>query len=208
MSAWCDLTGRAAVIPYRRIVAVSMFLTFAATGTAQEAKSLLGGGATSGGFGGPTVAFTRIHDDLAVLVGGRGGWIIDHSIVLGGAGFSMVTPDIRTGYSLHGDRPELRLGYGGVESGYIGLSGKLVHPLARLLIGGGHVTYQSHGRGHPSDDFFAAEPALGVEVNMTNWLRIDAGASYRFIIGAGLPGTGDAQLSGFAGALTLAFGRF
>ena len=33
------------------------------------------------------MTFTTLNGENAVLVGGRGGWIINHSFVLGGAGY-------------------------------------------------------------------------------------------------------------------------
>lgn len=209
MSARGWLAGRAIVAAHRIALAAVVTVFVPGTGTTQETETLLGGGITSGGFGGPATAFTRIHGDFAVLVGGRGGWIVNHSFVLGGAGYGLVTPDIRTGFAVHGGRSGLRMGYGGVEVGYIGLSTRLVHPVARLLIGGGGVRYESdNGHGMPSDGFFVAEPALGLEVNVTHWLRVDGAGSYRFISGAHLPNVRGRDLSGFSGVLSLKFGRF
>jgi hypothetical protein len=48
---------------------------------AQEA-TLINGEIESGGFGGPVLKVTSINGENAVLVGGRGGWIINHSFVL------------------------------------------------------------------------------------------------------------------------------
>lgn len=209
MIALHKTTGRAiAVVSLMTINAVALAL-LPSPGVAQDAETLLGGSITSGGFGGPTMAFTNIHGEFATLFGGRGGWILNHSFVLGGAGYGMFTPNIRTGFSPHGSPPALRLGYGGVEVAYIHRSNELVHPGARLLLGAGGVTYESMDGGNmPSDGFFVAEPALGAQVNIVRWLRLDAGGSYRFVSGVTLPGVRDAQVSGFSGTLALAFGRF
>ncbi|MBU0508222.1 hypothetical protein KKH27_05230 [bacterium] len=36
-----------------------------------------------GGYGGLSVKFTGINDEFDVLVGGQGGWIINHMIIFG-----------------------------------------------------------------------------------------------------------------------------
>jgi hypothetical protein len=50
-------------------------------------ETLFSGNVEHGGFGGPVVKFTQIKDEFGVLVGGRGGWIINHSFVLGAGGY-------------------------------------------------------------------------------------------------------------------------
>ena len=57
---------------------------------AQE-ETLISGQLEYGGYGGPVVKFTTINNDWEVMVGGRGGWIINHSFVLGGGGYGLVT---------------------------------------------------------------------------------------------------------------------
>lgn len=112
MSRMRRLAGSATVAVQRIVLAAILSVFVPATGAAQEAETLLGGGTTSGGFGGPATAFTTIHGDFAILVGGRGGWIVNHSFVLGGAGYGLATPDIRTGFAMHGNRPGIRASTG------------------------------------------------------------------------------------------------
>lgn len=210
MNAPCIHTGSPLAMARRVVVAMLLPMLLPAMSAAQGEQTLLDSGITSGGFGGPTMAFTSVHGDFAVLMGARGGWIINHSFVLGGGGYGMVSQDIRTNYSAHGGQPALRLGYGGAEFTYINNWSALVHPIARLLIGGGSVTYegQPHEGDMPSDDFFVAEPELSLEVNIVRWFRVNAGGSYRFVSGASLPGVGNGQLRAFSGTLALAFGKF
>lgn len=58
---------------------------------AQEQTLIGSGEIENGGFGGPVVKVTSINGESAVFVGGRGGWIINHTFVLGGAGYGLVT---------------------------------------------------------------------------------------------------------------------
>jgi hypothetical protein len=57
---------------------IVIFFTFSAL--AQESILI------SGGFGGPVIKVININGENAVRVGGRGGWIINHSFVLAGGG--------------------------------------------------------------------------------------------------------------------------
>jgi len=75
-----------------RTVIVSLLLLFiAGIARAQEEETLLGGGFESGGYGGPVVKFTNVKGEFAVMAGGYGGWLINHSLMLGGGGYGLVT---------------------------------------------------------------------------------------------------------------------
>jgi hypothetical protein len=57
-----------------------------------ERETLFGGGApTFGGFGGPEVKGTSMLGTGSVLVGGHGGMVLNHVLVVGGAGYSLAT---------------------------------------------------------------------------------------------------------------------
>jgi hypothetical protein len=51
-----------------------------------EEKTLVGNGFDNGGYGAPVVKFMSLGGEVGVLVGGRGGWIINHTFVIGGGG--------------------------------------------------------------------------------------------------------------------------
>lgn len=190
---------------------VALTMAFTLTAVAQE-EILINGDFESGGFGGPALKVTKINGEGAVLVGGRGGWIINHSFVLGGGGYGLVNdvsakiPDAVNGFRL------VDMGYGGLEMEYIAASDRLYHFSVGLLVGGGGVRYKDE---HMMDDhrvmdgFFVAEPSLHLNLNITRFFRIAAGASYRYINGVNNNGiTSDADLSGVSAILTLKFGKF
>lgn len=177
---------------------------------AQE-ETLLSGDIESGGFGGPALKVTQINGEGAVLVGGRGGWIINHSFVLGGGGYGLVNdisakvPDTSRGLTL------LEMGYGGLDLEYIASSDNLIHLSIGLLIGGGGVGYKDEhlvGENRNMDQFFIVEPSAHVNLNVTEFFRIAAGVSYRYVNGVNSAVTSDADLSGPSAVLTLKFGTF
>ena len=179
---------------------------------AQQERTLLGRRVEHGGFGGPAVKFTEIADQFGVLVGGRGGWIINHSLVLGGGGYGLAnTYDfelIQDGRERH-----LALGYGGLEIEYVNRWRDVAHFTAGILIGGGGASWYDRHRGDwgiedTNDAFFIAEPALNLELNVIHFFRVAIGGSYRFVEDLDLVGLGNADLRGAAGSLTFKFGEF
>jgi hypothetical protein len=177
---------------------------------AQE-ETLVSGEIESGGFGGPVVKFGSINGEAGILVGGRGGWIINHTFILGGGGYGL-TNDVKAKVLGPSGERYLNFGYGGFEIEYIAASDKLLHFSVMTLIGGGGVGWKDEsirsGMNSDSDTFFVLEPAAQVNLNVTKYFRISAGVSYRYITGVNSPATTNANLSGPMGVLTFRFGNF
>jgi hypothetical protein len=183
----------------KRLLLPALLLALATPGLAQE-RTLIGSGIESGGFGAVTVKFSEFADDFAVFAGARGGWIINHSFVLGAGGYGL-TNDIDMG--LTGTR-DVEFGYGGLELEYIHNWNKLAHFTVYLLIGGGGLS----GPAVTEEAVFVLEPALNGELNVTDYFRLHAGAGYRFVTGVDTPGLEGSDLSAVCGQITLKFGAF
>ena len=95
---------------------------------------------------------------------------------------------------------------------------RIVHLDVALLVGAGGLVVRTNERvptpngdrfqvGH-DDAFFAMEPALELEVNVTRFMRIAASASYRYISGVEVPGFSYSNLSMPAGGVAFRFGKF
>jgi hypothetical protein len=195
------------------IMTIALTLALALPAFAED-ETLLGGGLTSGGFGGPEVKFTSIDDDFAVLVGARGGWIINHSFILGIGGYGLVQDNINR-YPIGFDRYNfLTMGYGGFMMELDFNPHKLVHGSGIILIGGGALgraisgPYYREPLDNTEDGFFVVEPEVNVTVNMTSFFRISTGASYRFVSDVEMSGLTNGDISGPAATLTLRFGKF
>jgi hypothetical protein len=188
---------------------VSVFFMMSLTAMAQE-QTLITGQVQHGGFGGPVMKITTFRDDVGLLVGGRGGWIINHVLALGGGGYGLtnnIEAPIRGYY--------LNVGYGGPIVEYIIASNRLVHASVNLLIGAGGVNYREdywdideHSIFIEEDAFFVMEPGVDLELNVTNFLRVNAGISYRLIDGVESRDLDDSDMSGVAATLMLKFGKF
>ena len=177
-----------------------------------QEQTLLSGKIEHGGYGGPVVKFTSINDKFGVLVGGHGGWIINHSLVIGGGGYGLVNEVAANTLGPLGEK-YVEFGYGGFEIEWVINSDKLVHFSAHTLIGGGSATFRTEGedvtyRNKHSDNFFVLEPGATLDLNVTPWLRFSVGASYRFISGVDSPVSTNADLSAPAAVAMLRFGKF
>ncbi len=191
---------------------------------AQE-ETLISGEVEHGGFGGPVVKMTSVKNEFGVLVGGYGGWLINHTFMIGGGGYGLVNKikgneAAQLAYQVYTDRPvNIEFGYGGVVFEYINNSNSLVHFAFSTLIGAGGVTYnerdyndwdwgEHRDDGRPNDAFFVAEPEVKAELNVASFFRVDVGGSYRFISGVNIIGLKNSDLSGPSANITFKFGKF
>ena len=175
---------------------------------AQE-ETLIKGKIESGGFGGPVVKFGMINGETGVLMGGRGGWIINHTFIVGGGGYGLATNVRAKTPGPNGER-YVNFGYGGLELEYVPQSNKLVHLSFMMLIGGGGVGWRDEAGGNNSADdaIFIVEPAVHATLNVTEVFRISAGASFRLISSVSYGATSNASLGGPSVFLTFRFGKF
>lgn len=163
-------------------------------------ETLISGDIESGGCGGPVLKLSGVNDTFAVFIGGRGGWVINHTFIIGFSGYGLVTDVFVSGNKLH-------MGYGGLWAEYVLNSDELVHFTFGTLIGMGNAHYDPEGS--DQRNYFVLEPEANVELNIVRFFRVCAGVSYRFAIGvAGPAGLNDAALSGLSANLFFKFGRF
>jgi hypothetical protein len=181
------------------LLLLALVLLIPSTVTARE-KTLLGGQKLEhGGYGGPVFKFKSIKGDLSILSGGRGGWIINHTFVIGGGGYTL-TNDISV------DGNDLNMSYGGFELEYINRSDSVVHFTVHTGIGYGRVSFDDTD---DKDKFFYVEPSVNAELNVLKWFRINAGGGYLFVNGIeDMPGLSDSDVGGIVGTVVLKFGFF
>ncbi len=178
------------------------------TGAAQRAETLLGRSFESGGFGGPMVQVMPTGDDVAVFVGGRGGWLINHVLSIGGGGWGLVNEVHTSVTDTAASGTRLNVGYGGVILEYTIRPFELVHYSVSLLTGWGSAGYGTLSDPGASDPFFVLEPAAGAELNVTDFFRVVLGVSWRYTQGLDLEGFTDDDMRQAAGMITFKFGAF
>jgi hypothetical protein len=200
----------------RYFIFIIILFTLTAIASAQE-ETLIKDDGEKGGFGGPVVKYTTIYDQSALLIGGRGGWIMNHSLVLGGGGYAIVNEIDTAAGALPGEGPlDIKFGYGGFEMEYIFNSMSLTHFSLYALFGAGDIHYvkdegsvseSNHTTGE-SDFVFVVEPAINAELNIVKWFRVDAGVSYRLVMDVNQVGLNSGDFSGLTAIITFKFGNF
>lgn len=200
----------------RYLVCIIILFVLAAGAAAQE-ETLFKGDVARGGFGGPVLKYTRIYDQGAFMIGGRGGWILNHSLVLGGGGYGVFTEVDAPEETLPEEGPlDIEFGYGGFEAEYILHPNSLTHFSLYLLIGGGATNFvkdvgsvlDSNEQIGESDFVLVLEPAVNGELNVTKWFRLNGGVSYRLVNGVDQPGLENSDFSGVTATLNFKFGHF
>ncbi|MBO9153724.1 hypothetical protein ACFOTA_16010 [Chitinophaga sp. GCM10012297] len=157
-----------------------------------------GSGKKLSAYGALLGKISTFDDRFAVLTGGYGGVFLNKKIMLGAGAYSMATSPRVDNYN---DNRRWNLWYTGGVVEYVHNSDKLFHWSAGALIGGGGVSQRigfDKGRDqvYESDGFFVAEPFINAEVNITSYLRIVAGGTWRQVAGAGIEGMSDSKMSG------------
>lgn len=205
----------------KKIIMALLVLVTAQQAWAQHGstESLFGSKHTTkiGAYGAPAVKLTSIDNTFGVLTGGYGGVLLNNKIMLGAGAWSLVNRIDAPRPNVPNDNDmNLGLWYTGFVGEYIHRSDKLVHWSAGALIGGGGVYRDERDRfrGHDDDrsydysGFFVTEPFVQAEMNITSYLRLTLGGTYRLILGSGTPGISDSDLSGPSVMIGIKAGKF
>ncbi len=190
------------VAPGLLVLAVSSWLLFQAPVDlqAQQARTMVHGEASNGGFGALVFKGSGVNDQFAGFFGARGAWVMDHVFALGVGGYVMGGGvDVQRSA---GQR-SLDMWYGGAEIEFISGWSQVYHITFLTLIGGGSLGLEGE-----SDGIWAVEPALNLEMNVTPYFRLDFGGGYRFIWDVDIPELSNGDLSQFFGQVVLKFGAF
>lgn len=183
-----------------------------------EMQTLFGKNRSNGGYGAFWMGYSIIDDKHALQFGGRGSWVIQHSFAVGFGGTGFINeyhydPLLDMDVFLTG-------GYGGMYLEPIIFPKSPVHMAFPILVGAGGISFVSYDdnnyNGNFVEDyeaFMIIEPGAEVEMNLTRFMRLALGASYRFPyrFNIGTSGAGSASaesLKGMAFNVTFKFGSF
>lgn len=205
----------------KKLIAL-LFVLCAATPAFAEESNLAGGEMTAhGGYGAFGSRMSTIHGERAFFLGGRGGWIINHRLVLGGAGYGLVN-EIGRVTAPDGTERHLGMGYGGPMLGLILASDRLIHLTLDVVVGAGGAAWERFDddgddwEDQLDDDdeddygsaFFVVEPSINLELNVAPFLRVSAGVGYRYVKGLDMPCVKEDDLRGRTFGVALKFGHF
>jgi len=172
----------------------------------------------SGGYGAFTIGYTKINDKDAILMGGRGEWVIGHGLGLGMGGYGFINDPTYSAvddinYSLAG-------GYGGFIVEPIIYGWFPVHLSFPILIGGGGVANTAYNANYSdpyeyydgyvveSSAFFVAEASVEVEFNVVRFFRLALFGSYRYTSDINMTDIPVDAIKGWSAGMTFKFGSF
>ncbi len=115
----------------------------------------------------PSLGFSTISNNTGLLLGGKGGVILNHTLVLGAAGY-VYLPDT-FGNTAIGNTD---LGYGGAYVEYIFSPRELYHFSISTVLGGGTAN---------ADTVFVATPAVNGILNLSETVHLGLEVSYRLV---------------------------
>jgi hypothetical protein len=176
-------------------------------------RKLFGGRITNSGYGGIVLKFSSFNDHFAFMTGGRGAITINNRYTIGGGGYGIANLIDLPGSSQDTSR-YFKMGYGGIELGYIFFSGKKFRTGGSLLIAAGAAFWQNKPKGENEklfdDDFNifpVLEPSLYSEVALNRFIWLHAGISYRCVNHVHLDYMTDQSMRGFSCYIGLLFGK-
>lgn len=186
---------------------------------ANKSRSLTHSKIYSSGYGAATTQYSRFNGEDAVIGGIYGGWMINHKLMIGFAGYTLLTS--HDGYSMDGGvNPDnkLKMGYGGLMLEYTFFEAKRIHVSTNVLLGAGAVvnayrndrpdTYGDMWHSEEESGFRVIQPAINIETDVTPWLRVAVGGGYRYITSAEMSGITDKKMSAPTANFSLKFGVF
>jgi len=181
--------------------------------SAQTTRKLFGGNITNIGYGGPAIKLSRFNNQFALMTGGRGACTINKRYTLGGGGYGIANL-IQLSGSNQDTCSYFKMGYGGLEIGYIFFPGKKVNIGGSLLAAAGAAFCQnkpkSIGEKLFDDDFNifpVLEPSLYSEIALNRFIWLHAGISYRYVHNTHLDYISDQNIKGFSCYVGLLFGK-
>jgi len=129
------------------------------------------------GFGGPFMNFTVFDKEFAYMMGGGGG-ILLNDFMIGGYGIGLANTLL-----FNSSDKEISFGHGGFWLGYQVMPNKIVHSVIQVQLGWGGLSSKDRFGAliNNLDKLFVITPIIEAEMNITRFLRIGLGGSYRIV---------------------------
>jgi hypothetical protein len=150
-------------------------------------------------FGGNGVSFTKINNQFSVMTGGRGSATFNNRYTIGGGGWGMIK-GVEVESNTEGIYNFIKMGYGGIDFGYLVLNREKFTLGAKILLAEGAVFKETipESKGNSFKLFPVLEPTVYYQISLNKLFRLEMGASYRYVWGTNLPYIFDSNLAGFS----------
>ena len=201
----------------KRKVLTLAFMAFSVFGFSQEIKTVFQSDSLKtnsyGGYGGPLIKVSQINNDWGMIIGGKGGVVINRKFAFGGIGQSISRDNNFIGDNLNGDKQSsLSFIYaaGGIFFEYIFNLESPIHisiPL-NLMAGGISVNDVTGNTKVESSANFIIEPGINLEFNLSKHFISAINLSYRQVFGTSLVNIHNQDISGVSMGLIFKFGDF
>ena len=152
-----------------------------------------------GSYGSVTNEVTSIADKAHYSLGGYGGVLLNHKLLLGGLGKVVFTE--RSNHRFN----QSTFVYFGPYTEYLIKPENVVHFSVGLM--GGLGVFSSI-IGEKSNLIFVTEPKLGIQVNVTNFMRIAGNISYRYTGNTKYGSFKEDDFNSISTGVGLSFGKF
>jgi len=177
-------------------------------GKKDQMQTLFGFDSKITGYGSLDSKFTRLNDKDAVIIGGHGGVIFNSYFYFGLGAYGLVTTDQFAG-PFPEENLDMHMGYTGLMMGFNIMPKKVVHFSIPLFIGVGNLELERKNVFIENSAFLLFEPALHLELNVVQFMKIGFGAGYRMVHNTNLRNDiSDEDLSYWSGNFSLVFGKF
>lgn len=188
----------------------------------EDKHTLLSRKPLTGGFIGVTAKGGEINDQEDLWLGGEIATVFGNNLTVGLAGYGLVNSVQSFNLDFDGKILHYQAGYGGLyiepaifENSVINMSFPTVlgaGGIGETTIGG--VIDELDGFDLEDDDlyysdvFWVAEPSVALNLNISRWMKLSAGVSYRYVHELDLYDTPDDLLNGVNGNVSLKIGWF
>jgi len=189
-------------------------------GDLNQIKSIINKNKEKTGFGSIDFKVGQALDNQVLLVGVHGGILSNKKVMLGVAGYGLVTNFDLDNKRLNGNQKlNLHGGYAGLLMGYVLAPKEIIHLSFPVILGAGHMEITDPDYYSEEYDtnfeqtieksgFLVLEPGMQLELNLSKNFRLGLGATYRLTRGLSLVNLTDNQMSGFMGMVSFQIGKF
>ncbi len=187
----------------KRIFLLVIIAVAAFQAQAQD-QTLLGRSSRIGFFVSPYLEMGPLNQPWEASIGAGAGLVLGNGFIgfygAAGADYEQLLQE--------DEFDRIDLAHGGLWVGYNPVQNWVFHPYTTLRIGPGVVNIDTNSWDDYIDNVLVVSPELGVEMNLTKFLRIAGTAGYRWVDGVSSPGLTNDDFTGWTGALTLRLGYF